>query len=196
MKLFRSLVAVWVVAGLSAGECLKLSAASGFPAGAPTARGSLISPAFAGGAPAGSIYESGQLRCGVAITATGCVAMARTQLSGLAKVSKKVDAPNIGETVAAAQTRNTFSDDAIANAIRSAEGKTFGVYRYGIRTASGEADGRRRCLATIRANRTRWATAGAHGEFIDFLADRYCPPSVDPVGNSNWKKNVRYFLSK
>jgi hypothetical protein len=109
----------------------------------PTARGSLISPAFAGGAPAGSI-----------------------------------------------------SDGRIADAIRLAEGKTAGAYRYGIRSARSEVDGRRRCLATIRANRIRWTTAGARGEFIDFLADRYCPPSVDPVGNRNWKRNVRYFLSK
>jgi hypothetical protein len=46
-------------------------------------------------------------------------------------------------------------------------------------------------LNTIRNNHTRWIRAGKPGKFLDFLADRYCPKSADPVGNRNWKKNVR-----
>ena len=59
--------------------------------------------------------------------------------------------------------------------------------------------------ATIIKNRDRWANAGkpkrtwaddgADG-FIFFLADRYCPASVDPAGNKHWKKNVSYYYKK
>jgi len=47
------------------------------------------------------------------------------------------------------------------------------------------------CLNTIRNNHRRWEAAGKPGKFLDFLADRYCPKSADPVGNRNWKKNVK-----
>ncbi len=65
--------------------------------------------------------------------------------------------------------------------------------------------------ATIVKNRARWvkevfpahrgrgkrARADASGpDFIDFLGDRYCPASVDPVGNKNWKKNVHFWFDK
>ncbi len=33
-------------------------------------------------------------------------------------------------------------------------------------------------------------------DFISALADRYCPPSCDPAGNRNWKKNVWYWFVK
>ena len=59
--------------------------------------------------------------------------------------------------------------------------------------------------ATIIKNRDRWTNAGkpkrtwaddgADG-FIFFLADRYCPASVDPAGNKHWKKNVSYYYKK
>lgn len=32
--------------------------------------------------------------------------------------------------------------------------------------------------------------------FVDFLSNRYCPPSVDPVGNRNWRSNMKFFLKK
>ena len=50
--------------------------------------------------------------------------------------------------------------------------------------------------ATIIKNRLRWKVAGRPGEFIDFLADRYCPASADPQDNKNWKANVKYFYNK
>jgi hypothetical protein len=27
-----------------------------------------------------------------------------------------------------------------------------------------------------------------------FLADRYCPPSADPIGNRNWRRNITLIL--
>lgn len=31
--------------------------------------------------------------------------------------------------------------------------------------------------------------------FVPFLGHRYCPPSVDPVGYTNWCHNVTWFLT-
>lgn len=50
--------------------------------------------------------------------------------------------------------------------------------------------------ATIVKNHQRWKNAGRPGDFINFLADRYCPASVDPEGNKNWKRNVRFWFEK
>ena len=64
--------------------------------------------------------------------------------------------------------------------------------------------------ATIVKNRNRWsglevtpapggvgsATVEASDGFIAFLADRYCPASVDPAGHRNWKRNVAYWYGK
>lgn len=49
---------------------------------------------------------------------------------------------------------------------------------------------------SIRNNWKRWHQAGKPNDFVSFMADRWCPPSADPVGNRNWKKNVKYFLDK
>lgn len=84
------------------------------------------------------------------------------------------------------------TDEQIADAIYIAEGGTRARVPYGILSVKvrNVADARRVCLNTIRNNRARWIKAGSPGSFINFLADRYCPPSVDPVGNLNWKRNV------
>ena len=90
------------------------------------------------------------------------------------------------------------SDDAIADAIYRAEGGAKARVPYGILSVRvhNEADARRVCLNTIRNNRKRWEKAGKPGEYLDFLADRYCPPSADPLGNKRWKANVRGILAK
>jgi len=49
--------------------------------------------------------------------------------------------------------------------------------------------------ATIVAQHRRQPTLTGKA-FIESLADRYCPPSCDPVGNRNWKKNVWYWFVK
>jgi hypothetical protein len=35
-----------------------------------------------------------------------------------------------------------------------------------------------------------WRDWSGRGSFVNFLADRYCPISADPIGNRNWRKNV------
>jgi hypothetical protein len=85
--------------------------------------------------------------------------------------------------------------DKIADAIYRAEGGTQARVPYGILTVKvgNTAQARHACLTTIRNNWQRWHQAGRPGDFIDFLGDHYCPPSVDPVGNANWKHNVKFF---
>ena len=81
----------------------------------------------------------------------------------------------------------------IADAIYRVEGGAKAKVPYGILSipVKNEAHARRICLNTIRNNHKRWIAAGKPGDYLDFLADRYCPPSADPVGNRNWKKNIK-----
>lgn len=81
----------------------------------------------------------------------------------------------------------------LADAIYRVEGGARAKAPYGILSikVSSTDEARRICINTIRNNHNRWIRAGRPGEYLDFLADRYCPPSADPRGNRNWKKNVR-----
>lgn len=92
----------------------------------------------------------------------------------------------------------------VAHAIYRVEGGARAKVPYGILALQPpatvqtrdqlEAWARRICLNTIRNNWRRWHAAGTPGEYLDFLADRYCPPGADPVGNRNWKKNIKAIL--
>ena len=88
------------------------------------------------------------------------------------------------------------TDDEIANAIYRLEGGAKAKAPYGILSVkvSLPAQARRICLTTIRNSRTRWLKAGRPGDELDFLADRYCPPSVDPKGNLRWKVNIHKMI--
>ena len=96
----------------------------------------------------------------------------------------------LAATVVSAQPINV---ERLCNAIYRAEGGSKARVPYGILSVKvkNEADARRICINTIRNNITRWEKAGKPGDYIDFLANRYCPPSADPIGNRNWKKNVK-----
>jgi len=87
-------------------------------------------------------------------------------------------------------------DARIADAIYRAEGARHARVPYGILSVkvrnAGEA--RQVCLNTIRDARARWMAAGCPGNFIDFLADIYCPARADSAGNRHWKRNVDFFL--
>ena len=90
------------------------------------------------------------------------------------------------------------SDSQIADAIYRIEGGARAKAPYGILSleVKSPALARQICLRTIRNNRTRWLAAGRPGDYLDFLADKYCPPSVDPGGNRNWKRNIHKLLNK
>jgi len=84
------------------------------------------------------------------------------------------------------------TDSDIADAIYRLEGGPKARAPYGILSlkVSSPAQARRICMNTIRNSRTRWLAAGRPGDELDYLADRYCPPSADKVGNARWKRNI------
>ncbi len=51
-------------------------------------------------------------------------------------------------------------------------------------------------INSIRNNWKRWHNAGKPGDFISFMANRWCPPSADPVGNKNWIKNAKAIMKE
>lgn len=81
----------------------------------------------------------------------------------------------------------------LADAIYKIEGGSKTRYPYGIMSVK-TSDPRRVCINTCRNTYQRWLKAGRPGCYLNFLADRYCPPSADPTGNKNWKKNVHAVL--
>jgi hypothetical protein len=81
----------------------------------------------------------------------------------------------------------------VADAIWRVEGGSSTHYPYGIKSVA-TSNPRRVCLNTIRNNYARWQKAGSHGEFLDYLADRYCPASCDCIGNRNWHHNIHALL--
>ena len=95
---------------------------------------------------------------------------------------------------------NAYTDEQLATAIWYAEGGARAVKPYGILSVkvSGAAEARRVCLNTIRNNRARWQKAGAKGDYLEFLANRYCPVGAENDNGSNkyWLRNVRHFLNR
>lgn len=87
---------------------------------------------------------------------------------------------------------------AILAAIFLAEGGENTRYPYGVKSVhtSSKQQAREIAARTIENNYVRWWQSGCTNSFVDFLGDRYCPSSVDPIGNINWKRNVKYFLRK
>jgi hypothetical protein len=50
------------------------------------------------------------------------------------------------------------------------------------------------CWNTVVNNYKRWENAGKTNNYLDFLADRYCPPKDDKIGNIRWKRNIHLML--
>jgi len=80
----------------------------------------------------------------------------------------------------------------IVDAIYRAEGGAKTKYPYGIKSVrcTTPSTCRKICENTVRNNYKRWLKTDRSMPFLYFLADRYCPPSVDLDGNKNWKRNV------
>jgi hypothetical protein len=82
--------------------------------------------------------------------------------------------------------------DQVADAIFRQEHSR--VHPYGIMERYLVTTPRQACLNTIAHQYALWRQAGCRGDFIDWLGNAYCPPSVDPVGNYYWRRNVRWIL--
>lgn len=83
----------------------------------------------------------------------------------------------------------------IADAIYKVEGGSKTKHPYGVLSVQ-TSDPRHVCLVTIYHNEVRWQSAGSNGDFLDYLANVYCPKSADPKGNKNWHTNIHKFLDK
>ena len=87
--------------------------------------------------------------------------------------------------------------DKIADAIYVIEGGNKTKYPYGIKsinTHGNAAKARRICINTIKNTHKRWIAANKPIDFLDYLANRYCPSGDDKIGNQRWKRNIRKFL--
>jgi len=96
---------------------------------------------------------------------------------------------------AAGQALTEKEANRIADAIYLAEGGSKARVPYGILSLKvrDKEHARQICLNTIENNYRRWKSSGTKENFLNFLGDRYCPPT-DSVGNKNWKRNVRFLL--
>jgi hypothetical protein len=88
----------------------------------------------------------------------------------------------------------------LVDAIYLAEGGSRTKYPYGIKSVH-TSNPRQVCFRTVNHAWRDWhslppgqASTQVDRPFILFLADRYCPASVDKQGNVNWKKNVSFFF--
>ena len=87
--------------------------------------------------------------------------------------------------------RNTNHLDTITAAIRRVEG----THTYGVKLR-GAKDYRGICERTVLNNYARWRGSEPmlRKGYMLYLADVYCPKSVDAVGNKNWRKNICVIL--
>lgn len=86
----------------------------------------------------------------------------------------------------------------IVDAIWRIEGGSRTKYPYGIKSVKVDSveEARQVCRNTVVRNYDRWLAADKPSTYLEFLADRYCPPSVDPKGNRNWKKNIKSIIEE
>jgi hypothetical protein len=89
----------------------------------------------------------------------------------------------------------TIQTSNLANTIYKIEG-VHSHCPYGIKSIQTNGDkekARQICIHTINNNFSRWSFSplGKQTNFIDFLANKYCPPNVDKIGNERWKLNMR-----
>ena len=50
------------------------------------------------------------------------------------------------------------------------------------------------CTRTILHYQRDYIKQHRHDDFLNYCADRYCPPSVDAIGNKNWKTNIHKLI--
>jgi len=88
-----------------------------------------------------------------------------------------------------------YTVDEYANNIRITEG-IHSHYPYGIKSvhAKNAKEARIICKRTIWHTWLRYCKQGGNARdskgFIYYMADIYCPYSVDPIGNMRWKNNM------
>ena len=98
-------------------------------------------------------------------------------------------------------TAYSYDNASIVDGIYRIEGGNKAQYAYGIRSVKykDKAEARRICFNTVRNNRVRYAKAverGFKGDYIKFLASRFCPIGCDNDRGTNkfWENNLRRVL--
>ena len=84
----------------------------------------------------------------------------------------------------------------LITAIRKVEGVR-SRHPYGILSTHNKSKARRICVVTVRRLRSEWESSPASQrgvDWLDYLADGYCPSATDPVGNQNWKNNIHKLI--
>ena len=86
----------------------------------------------------------------------------------------------------------------IVDAIYIIEGSERAKKPFGILSVpcDGYNECRRICENTVRNNFRRWEKAGRPGDYLKFLADRYCPVGAENDNGTNkfWLTNLRRIL--
>ena len=88
-----------------------------------------------------------------------------------------------------------YTNEKIADAIYLAEGGKKARVLYGILSIK-TTNPKQVCLNTIKNHRLRHKKHSCKLDFIVCLGNRYCPSSVDFIGNRNWIRNVNKFLER
>lgn len=128
-----------------------------------------------------------------------CMAIALLMLIGGCLVSKSAHASNASIPI---DTHIAgYSLDQWADAIRITEG-VHSKYPYGIKSihARNASEARTICKRTIWHKWQNYCALPTkirlEQPFLGYLGNRYCPPSVDPVGNRRWKVNMNRILKE
>lgn len=93
--------------------------------------------------------------------------------------------------------------DKIVNAIYIVEGGAKTKYPFGIKsidTKGNKEYAKKICENTVHNNFVRYNNLSDKEKqkyhcYLDFLAFRYCPPKSDPVGHTNWVKNIHILVN-
>jgi len=82
-----------------------------------------------------------------------------------------------------------ITPEQVVQAIYQTEGGSHTRYPYGIKSIKTN-NPRQVCENTVKHALHDYKLHSIDRGFIYFLANRYCPPSCDSVGNRNWKVNM------
>ena len=83
---------------------------------------------------------------------------------------------------------------AVVAAIYITEGSSNTKHPYGIIPRYINTTPKLACWNTVSNFCIASKAEKVNREFICKLGDKYCPPSCDPVGNKNWKRNMCLIL--
>ena len=96
-----------------------------------------------------------------------------------------------------ASASDTINVQRIADAIYKIEGGKKTKYPYGVKsinTKHNAVKARIICINTIVNTHKRWIAENKPIDFLDYLANRYCPPTSDSIGNRRWRANIRKYV--